>query len=93
MDYFSLHIHYIIILITSQSHLLNKLFKIDCIKKKNMVSLIHKVEKEGDPLMKKISKKCVNSMLTRGGLVNNTLYIIKAIKDYGVTSFNTSDFS
>jgi len=40
-----------------------------------------------------MTKFCVNYMLTRGGGVNNTLYIIKVIKDYEIASFNTGRFS
>ena len=59
-----------------------------------MVLLIHKVEKEGDPLMKLNTKCFVNSKLTRGRTVNNTLNIInKVTKNYEITSFNTSYFS
>lgn len=59
-----------------------------------MILLIHKVEKEGDPLMKLSNDFNVISKLTRVGAVNNTLNIInKLIKDYEITSFNTSYFS
>lgn len=59
-----------------------------------MISLIHKVEKEGDSLMVKENNIFINSMLTRGGDVNNTFFINnKIIKDYEITSLNTSDFS
>lgn len=44
--------------------------------------------------MTKITKKYVNFMLTRGGDVNNALYVNNnKIKDYEITSLNTSDFS
>ena len=58
-----------------------------------MLKFKYKVEKEGDPLMK-ISVFYINSMLTRGGGVNNTLYVNKeVIKDYEIACFNASDFS
>ena len=40
-----------------------------------MILLIHKVEKEGVPLMNKNVIICVNNELICGGDVNNSLYI------------------
>ena len=57
-----------------------------------MLKFKYKVETEGDPLMKN-ENLYVNPMLTRGGDVNNALYIIKVIKDYEIASFDTSNFS
>ena len=55
-----------------------------------MLQFRYKVEKEGDPPMTKLN---VNYILTMGGGVNNTLYIIKIIKDYEIAGFNTGYFS